>query len=132
MKISFEIIEEINKELEYGSNSITNIIRNKYPSLSRFIYDITNAYFQYKHRKVIQKDIDDCIYDILNNYIVNNNYHKDSIITRKIYDNIINFIELRGYDKYKPVLNDIIFLVYKDYNLIPIYDHNIVYTKHIY
>jgi len=132
MKISFEIIEEINKELEYGSNSITNIIRNKYPSLSRYIYDITNAYFQYKYRKVIEKDIDHNIYEILNNYIVDNNYHKDSIITIKVYDNIINFIKLNGYDKYTLILNDIIFLVYKDYNLIPIYDHNIVYIKHKY
>jgi hypothetical protein len=129
MNVHFEIIEKIHKELEYGSSSITFIIRDKYPSLSPFIYDIINAYFQYTHKKIIEKDIDTNVFNTVQDYIINNNYHKDSIISRKVYDNITRFIKNRGYDKYIAILNDIIFLIFKNYDLVPIYDHNIVYTK---
>jgi hypothetical protein len=132
MNLNFDIIEQIHKELEYGSNSITNIIRSKYPSLTPYIYDITNAYFQYTHKKIIEKDINTDLFNLLQDYIINNNYHKDSIICRKTYDNITRFIKNKGYDKHISVLNDHIFLIFKDYNLIPIYDHNIVYTKYKY
>ncbi len=129
MNIHFDIIEQIHNELQYGSNSITSIIRNKYPALTPYIYDIINAYFQYNHVKIIEKDINTSLFNSVQDYIINNNYHKDSIISRKVYDNIIRFIKNNGYDKYISILNDIIFLIFKDYDLVPIYDHNIVYTK---
>jgi hypothetical protein len=129
MNIHFNIIEQIHKELQYGSNSITNIIHKRYRSLYPFIYDITNAYFQYTHKKIIEKDLDNNLYNSLQQYIIDNNYHTDSIITRKKYEDIINFIETNGFNRYMPILNDIIFLIFKEYDLIPIYDHNIVYTK---
>ena len=58
MNLQFSIIEQIQNELQYGSQSITNIIRSKYPSLNPYIYDITNAYFQYTHKRIIEKDLD--------------------------------------------------------------------------
>jgi|LakMenE01Jun11ns_1017448.scaffolds.fasta_scaffold9711402_2 hypothetical protein len=129
MNLHIDIIEKIHEELQYGSNSITNILRSKYPSLSPYIYDITNAYFQYTHKKIIEKDINTDLFNTLQKYIVDNNYHTTSIISRKTYDNIIRFIKNRGYDKFISVLNDLIFLIFIDYDLVPIYDHNIVYTK---
>lgn len=129
MNLQFSIIEQIQNELQYGSQSITNIIRSKYPSLNPYIYDITNAYFQYTHKRIIEKDLDNNFYNLIQNFITDNNYHKDCILTREKLDDIINYTIKSGYKKDVIKLNDIIFLIFREYNIIPIYDQNIVYGK---
>ena len=128
--VPFNIIDNIHKKIGKSiSISLTSIIHKEYTTYSPFISDITNAYFRNNYISVIQSNIPDEIVDSINNYMISNEYEKLSFISEEMVTSMIDYLKATDRKNYVNLIHDILFLIYKKYGRIPIYDKNIMFPN---
>ena len=127
--IPFNIIERIHDIIADTNISLTNAINNMFPKYSQYIFDITSAYFRYNHITIINNSIPIDILNDIENYMYNNNLLDSSLINEEKLHTINQYIIRRGFTKYSEYLNDILFVIFHNYNMIPVYEKNISFKK---
>lgn len=130
--IPFNIIEVIHTKIgNHLASSLTNIIYKEYPTYSPFIYDITNAYFCYNHLSIIEAMIPNEILDSIDQFMLMNQYDKLEFIDDKMILSMKQFLLNNNKKEYVNLLQDILFVIYKKYNKIPLYDKNFILPQQL-
>jgi hypothetical protein len=127
--IPFNVIETIRDVISDTNISLTNAINNMYPAYSQYIYDITTAYFRYNHISIINNSIPIDILNDIEDYMYNNNILDSSLINYHKLHAIKQYFIRRGFTKYSEYMSDIIFVIFHNYNMIPVYEENISFKK---